>query len=878
MKQYKLVVIVFLSIVFNATILFAAPDTWTQKADFGGVTRYDAASFSIGRNGYVGTGYDGSTYYKDFWAYDPDANQWTQKVDFGGTARYGAAGFAIGTKGYLGTGYDGATYYRDLWEYDTVNNAWTPKRDLTFSILNLRRFAAVGFAIGSKGYIGTGRSQFTTWQDLWEYDPATDQWANRASLPEGARYDAVGFAIGGKGYIGMGYIMAATTVYYKDFWEYDPAANAWSKKADFGDTTPPDETGRGGSFGFAIGGKGYVGAGHDGSAYYKDFWEYDSGINTVPDPFIFTDQTNVARNTVMTSNTITVSGLGAAAFISIAGGTYSINGQPYVNTDGTVNNGDTVSVRQTSSASYSTKTNATLTIGGLSDTFSVTTLAAPPDQFIFTDQTDVPLSTVMTSNTITVSGLGAPASISITGGTYSVNGGPYINTNGTVNNGDTVSVRQTSSASYSTKTDATLTIGSVSDTFSVTTRAVPPDTTPDPFTFTDQTGVPLNTVITSNTITVSGISAAAVISITGGTYSINGGAYVNTVGTVNNNDTVTVQQTSAGNYVTKTDATLTIGGLSDIFSVTTLEAPADLTPDQFTFNDQTDAPLSTGIVSNTITVSGISSPTPISITGGTYSINGGTYVNAVGTVNNNDTITVQLTSAGNYATKTEATLTIGGLSDTFSVTTLAAPADMTPDQFTFNDQTDVSLSTGIVSNTITVSGISSPAPISITGGTYSINGGAYVNTVNNGDTVTVQLISSGSYSTTTETTLTIGGVSDTFSVTTKDEEDDNCFIATAAFGSPLAAQVKILRQFRDKYLLTHVLGRKFVSWYYRNGPVAASWIKDKPLAKVVVQTVLYPLIGFSFLLISGYLPFATMGFLLSAFLFLRFRPKKVKAV
>ncbi|MGB5218724.1 MAG: CFI-box-CTERM domain-containing protein, partial [Smithella sp.] len=380
------------------------------------------------------------------------------------------------------------------------------------------------------------------------------------------------------------------------------------------------------------------------------------------------------------------------------------------------------------------------------------------------------------------SGLGAPATISITGGTYSIDGGlTYTSANGTVNNGDTVSVRQTSSASYSTKTDATLTIGSVSDTFSVTTRAVPPDTTPDPFTFTDQTGVPLNTVMTSNTITVSGISAAAVISITGGTYSINGGAYVNTVGTVNNNDTVTVQQTSAGNYVTKTDATLTIGGLSDTFSVTTLEAPPDLTPEQFTFNDQTDVPLSTGIMSNTITIAGISSPTPISITGGTYSINGGAYVNTVGTVNN-------------------------------------------------------------------------------------------------GDTVTVQLISSGSYSTTTETTLTIGGVSETFSVNTKDEEDDNCFIATAAFGSPLAAQVQILRQFRDKYLLTHAPGRKFVSWYYRNGPVAASWIKDKPLAKVVVQTALYPLIGFSFLLISGYLPFVTMGFLLSALLFLRFRPKKLKAM
>ncbi|MCK7505144.1 MAG: hypothetical protein MZV70_14380 [Desulfobacterales bacterium] len=107
-----------------------------------------------------------------------------------------------------------------------------------------------------------------------------------------------------------------------------------------------------------------------------------------------------------------------------------------------------------------------------------------------------------------------------------------------------------------------------------------------------------------------------------------------------------------------------------------------------------------------------------------------------------------------------------------------------------------------------------------------------------------------------------------------DDSNDYCFIATAAFGSPLARQVNILRQFRDKYLLTNALGKKFVAWYYRNGPVAASFIKDKPLAKMAVQAALYPLIGFSFLLISGYLPFVVVGLLLAALLFFRFRPKK----
>jgi hypothetical protein len=102
------------------------------------------------------------------------------------------------------------------------------------------------------------------------------------------------------------------------------------------------------------------------------------GGDTTPDSFTFTDVTNAALSTQYTSNTITVSGIDTAAAISISGGsgTYSINGGSYTASGGTVNNGDTVSVRVTSSGSNSTAVNATLTIGGVSDTYSVTTLAA----------------------------------------------------------------------------------------------------------------------------------------------------------------------------------------------------------------------------------------------------------------------------------------------------------------------------------------------------------------------------------------------------------------------------------------------------------------------------------------------------------------------
>ncbi|KQN11545.1 hypothetical protein ASE89_14245 [Sphingomonas sp. Leaf30] len=105
----------------------------------------------------------------------------------------------------------------------------------------------------------------------------------------------------------------------------------------------------------------------DGSAPVTD---------TTPNAFTFTDATNAAPSTLTASNAITVSGINAASAISVSGGEYQINGGSWVTAAGTVTNGQTVKVRLTSSSAASTTSNVTLTIGGVSDTFSVTTAAA----------------------------------------------------------------------------------------------------------------------------------------------------------------------------------------------------------------------------------------------------------------------------------------------------------------------------------------------------------------------------------------------------------------------------------------------------------------------------------------------------------------------
>ncbi|MDZ7583788.1 MAG: IPTL-CTERM sorting domain-containing protein [Thiobacillus sp.] len=118
---------------------------------------------------------------------------------------------------------------------------------------------------------------------------------------------------------------------------------------------------------------------------------------------------------------------------------------------------------------------------------------------------------------------------------------------------------------------------SVPSSASNTATPLVADTAPNPFGFIAQTGVALSTPTTSNTITIAGINNAASIGIVGGSYSINGGVYVSTAGTVNNGDMVTVQQPSSASFSTLTSATLTIGGVSGAFDVTTLAAPVVVT-------------------------------------------------------------------------------------------------------------------------------------------------------------------------------------------------------------------------------------------------------------------------------------------------------------
>ena len=74
-----------------------------------------------------------------------------------------------------------------------------------------------------------------------------------------------------------------------------------------------------------------------------------------------------------------------------------------------------------------------------------------------------------------------------------------------------------------------------------------------------------------------------------------------------------------------------------------------------------------------------------------------------------------------------------------------------------------------------------------------------------------------------------------------------CFIATAAYGSPLHPHVDILRDFRDKYLVSNKLGRKFVDLYYKYSPYVASYIKKHKALRIIIRNQLVPFVALSYI-------------------------------
>lgn len=198
-------------------------DSWTQIADFMGTARYGAVAFSIDDKGYVGTGYDGN-FLKDFYQYDPETGKWTQVASIGGSKRKDAVAFVLDGLGYVVTGVNSGSYESDFWSYDPETDSWSQLRyivdrtDDSFDddYTSLTGSGGVAFTVNHLAYLVTCSNY------VWEYDPVLDDWERRTSFEGSSRGEFVSFAIDDEGYVATG---RSGGSYFDDVWRFDPDQN-----------------------------------------------------------------------------------------------------------------------------------------------------------------------------------------------------------------------------------------------------------------------------------------------------------------------------------------------------------------------------------------------------------------------------------------------------------------------------------------------------------------------------------------------------------------------------------------------------------------------------------------------------------------------------
>jgi N-acetylneuraminic acid mutarotase len=305
--------------------------------------------YLFGGSDFVGTT-EGSR--NDLWEYDTANGNWRwlkgsssagQPGTYGtqGTAdvantpraRFGSVSWESGGKLYLFGGqvssYYAADRLNDLWEYNTTTGNWRWLKGSssvnqagiygtwgTADAANKpgARSGSVSWESGGKLYLFGGDD----WNDLWEYDTATENWrwlegsssagqrgtygtqgiANAANTP-GARTRSVSWESGGKLFLFGGYGYAATIQgFLNDLWEYDTATGNWrwlkgsnlvgQAAGTYGTQGTADVANKPGarqnSVSWERGGKLYLFGGHGyattaSQGFLNDLWEYDTATS-----------------------------------------------------------------------------------------------------------------------------------------------------------------------------------------------------------------------------------------------------------------------------------------------------------------------------------------------------------------------------------------------------------------------------------------------------------------------------------------------------------------------------------------------------------------------------------------------------------------------
>ena len=361
-------------------------------------------------------------------------------------------------------------------------------------------------------------------------------------------------------------------------------------------------------------------------------YAYRGTLDDLPADFDLVNLTGVSPGTAATTGPITITGINNKIRVSVsAGASLAINSGIFTSGPGLVENNDTIAVYIPTTSGldsdFAKAYTAQISIGKRTKEWTITTRDkdSTPDNFSFTNFSGQELGIVRTSNIVTISGLDSTiasnASITSGIGSFSKNGGA-TGTASTIGNGDTISVTLISPSNYSSTNATSLTVGTYTTTFTVSTRAS--DTTVNQFVFTNFTNVGLSSAFDSNSITLSGADTNTdtapvplTATVSGGFLKVVRGSttvrdFSASSATVYNGDILTLKLNSSPSYSTSTSAILSVTGantpvgVTSTFTITTRPIVSDTIPTQFTFVDKTGQGRNISTVSDPITLSGIS--------------------------------------------------------------------------------------------------------------------------------------------------------------------------------------------------------------------------------------------------------------------------------
>ena len=305
-----------------------------------------------------------------------------------------------------------------------------------------------------------------------------------------------------------------------------------------------------------------------------------------------------------------------------------------------------------------------------------------PEDFSFETQIDVAVNDTITSNVITISGLkgGGIAVASVTNGWLVMNSS-VVNQKtadasiARLKNGDELQIQLVSSSEFADTTTATITIGTLSRSFSIVTDNYLPGAN----SFSPLTDVAVDSLYTSDTITISGLPHPTSTSIINGILIKNDEVISSDSVTVKNGDQLAIQLRSSPEIETTVSASLKINGVTGGFAVTT----DDYSPDPFTFKSIENAKRNTVYRSDTITIAGLPHPAPQNMawfntddynTSAIY-INGEKHTDYGSSlyIKDGDQIWIEGTSWGQYSNTKTYSLVINDIKSEFSITTETSP-------------------------------------------------------------------------------------------------------------------------------------------------------------------------------------------------------------